>query len=61
TGPGAYMGTALDTTIYGIVLGVVWFVCISCSPWQASRHLMAKNEQVVQRSGLISTLIILIT
>lgn len=60
TGPNAYMGTAIDVLVWGIVLGLVWLVVISVSPWQASRFLMAKDEHTVLRSGLISPVLLLI-
>ena len=59
-GPAAYMGGAIDTVMYGIVLGIVWFMCVSCSPWQASRYLLAKNEHVVIRAGISGMIIIML-
>lgn len=58
-GAGAFMGGPVDTITWGVVLGVVWFVVIASSPWQASRYLLAKNEQVVLRSGAVATFLVL--
>ncbi|WGW13539.1 sodium:solute symporter family protein [Saxibacter everestensis] len=55
TGETSYMGTPADTLIYAITLGVVWATVVAVSPWQSSRYLMARNEHVALRSGLVAT------
>ncbi|MFL0576361.1 sodium:solute symporter [Brevibacterium luteolum] len=55
TGPDAYMGSPLQVFIYAITLGIVWMLVVAISPWQSSRYLMAKNEHVSLRSGLMAT------
>lgn len=47
-------GTIFENIMYGITMGIVWLMTISVSPWQAGRNLMAKNEHVIFRSGVIS-------
>ena len=55
TGPDAYMGSPTQVLIYSITLGIVWMLVVAISPWQSSRYLMAKNEHVSMRSGLMAT------
>ncbi|AQW87332.1 Na+/solute symporter [Campylobacter pinnipediorum subsp. caledonicus] len=50
-------GSAFDMVIYAITLGIVWMITVAVSPWQAGRNLMAKNEHVVFRSGVLSALL----
>ena len=47
-------GTAFDALAYAVTIGIVWLVTVSVSPWQASRNLMAKNEHVTFRAGVIA-------
>lgn len=56
----ATMGTSLDVAMWIIVLGAIWISVISISPWQASRYLMARDEHVVFRSGMISPIMAVI-
>jgi Na+/proline symporter len=51
TGPGANWQTPGDALTWAVILGLAWSVVVAVSPWQASRYLMAKNEQVVIRAG----------
>ncbi len=51
TGPGANWQTPAEGLTWAVILGVAWCVVVAVSPWQASRYLMAKNEQVVIRAG----------
>lgn len=39
-----------------ITLGLVWASVLAVSPWQSGRYLMAKNEHVVVRSGMLASL-----
>ncbi|OUM84669.1 MAG: hypothetical protein BAA01_05895 [Bacillus thermozeamaize] len=59
TGPNAYMGTPMEALVWAIILGLVWGAVVAISPWQSSRYLMAKNEHVVIRSGVLATISIL--
>ena len=49
-------GTIFDAMSYMITIGLVWLVTVSVSPWQASRNLMAKNEHVTFRSGVLAAI-----
>lgn len=59
TGPNAYMGEPWEALIWAIILGLVWSAVIAISPWQSSRYLMAKNEHVAIRSGVLATVSII--
>lgn len=50
-------GSVFDIVSYGLTLGIVWMITVAVSPWQAGRNLMAKNEHVIFRSGVISALL----
>ena len=43
--------TPLEGLIWALILGLAWGLVVAVSPWQTSRYLMAKNEQVVIRSA----------
>ncbi|KZX60701.1 sodium:solute symporter [Halioglobus sp. HI00S01] len=51
-GPGTGWPTALDFFIWVVVIDAAWGVVYAVSPWQASRHLMARDEHVVVRSAI---------
>ena len=42
--------------MYALTMGLVWFITVSVSPWQAGRNLMAKSEHVTFRSGAIAAI-----
>lgn len=60
TGDAAFMGTSLDAFLWAAIIGLSWGVVIAISPWQASRYMMAKNEHVIIRTGIIATISILV-
>lgn len=45
---------------WGVVYGVVWALVVAISPWQTSRYLMAKDEHVVMRSAVWSSMCVMI-
>jgi sodium/pantothenate symporter len=51
-GPGTDWPTAMDFLIWVVVIDLCWGVVYAVSPWQASRHLMARDEHVVVRSAI---------
>ncbi len=57
-GPGTEWPTATDFLIWTMVIEISWLVVYAVSPWQSSRHLMAKNEHVVLRAACIATLVV---
>lgn len=42
--------------MYAVTMGIVWFIAVAVSPWQAGRNLMAKSEHVTFRSGAIAAI-----
>ena len=58
-GPGTTWPTATDFLIWFLAIELGWMLVYAASPWQASRHLMARNEHVVLRSALIAGFIAL--
>lgn len=50
-GEGSNWQTPVEGLIWALILGVAWGVVVAVSPWQASRYLMARSEQVVIRSA----------
>jgi len=56
----AYWKSASEVLVWAIVIGIVWAFVVAVSPWQSSRYLMAKNEQVVLRSGLSGMVVVMI-
>lgn len=50
-------GSVFDIMMYGITVGIIWMITVAVSPWQAGRNLMAKNEHVIFRSGVLSAIL----
>jgi sodium/pantothenate symporter len=59
-GPGTDWDTPLDFLIWVVVVDMCWGVVYAVGPWQASRHLMAKDEHVVLRSAIYACLAVII-
>ena len=57
-GPGTGFPTPMDYLVWAIVIDVSWALVYMVSPWQSSRHLMARNEHVVLRAAIIAAVII---
>jgi Na+/proline symporter len=57
-GPGTEWPTVTDYLIWTMVIEISWLVVYAVSPWQSSRHLMAKNEHVVLRASCIACLVV---
>lgn len=57
---GNIAGTGADNIfgamMYSLTMGIIWFVTVAVSPWQAGRNLMAKSEHVTFRSGAIAAI-----
>lgn len=60
TGSGQEFGSPFEALAWAFILGSVWGIVVAVSPWQTSRYLMAKNEHVVIRSGVIATISIFV-
>ena len=57
-GDGREFATPMDYLIWAIVIDVSWALVYMVSPWQSSRHLMAKNEHVVLRAATIAAVVV---
>jgi len=57
-GPGTEFPTPMDYLVWAIVIDVSWALVYMVSPWQSSRHLMARNEHVVLRAAIIAAVVI---
>jgi Na+/proline symporter len=53
-GPGTYWPTANDYLIWTMTIEISWLIVYAVSPWQSSRHLMARNEHVVLRAACVA-------
>lgn len=51
-GEGAPWPRAVDFLIWFVIIDLCWSVVYAVSPWQASRHLMARDEHVVLRASI---------
>lgn len=52
--PGAGATDAFGAVMYAVTMGIIWFITVSVSPWQAGRNMMAKSEHVTFRAGAIA-------
>jgi len=59
-GPGTLWPTPMDYVIWAIVIDISWMLVYMVSPWQSSRHQMARNEHVVIRSAVIAALVVVL-
>jgi sodium/pantothenate symporter len=57
-GPGREFATPSDYLVWAIVVDVSWALVYMVSPWQSSRHLMARNEHVVLRAATIAAVVV---
>lgn len=57
-GPGTEWPTAMDYLIWSFVIDFAWSAVYIVGPWQAGRHLMAKDEHVVLRSAMYALIIV---
>ena len=51
-GPGTEWPTATDYVIWSLAMDMSWAMVYAVGPWQAGRHLMARDEHVVIRSSI---------
>lgn len=55
-GPDTEWPTPLDFLVWMITIDIAWGVTYAVSPWQSSRHLMARDEHVVIRAAIYACL-----
>ncbi len=57
-GPGTEWPEPMDYLIWTIAIDMSWALVYCVSPWQSSRHLMARNEHVVLRAAILACLFV---
>ena len=59
-GPGTEWPSGIDLLIWIVVIDISWGVVYAVGPWQASRHLMARDEHVVIRASIYTCFIVIL-
>jgi sodium/pantothenate symporter len=59
-GPGTDWLTPADFLIWALIMDISWALVYAVGPWQASRHLMARDEHVVLRASVYACFIVII-
>lgn len=59
-GEGTGWPTALDYVIWAVVMDIAWAFVYAVGPWQASRHLMARDEHVVLRAAILACFCVIV-
>jgi sodium/pantothenate symporter len=59
-GEGTSWPTALDYVIWAVVMDLAWAFVYAVGPWQASRHLMARDEHVVLRAAILACFFVIL-
>jgi len=59
-GEGTSWKTPLDYVIWAVVIDIAWAFVYAVGPWQASRHLMARDEHVVLRAAILASFCVIV-
>ena len=59
-GEGTSWPNALDFVIWIVVVDIAWALVYAVGPWQAGRHLMARNEHVVLRAAILAAFCVIL-
>jgi len=59
-GEGTPWATPLDYVIWAVVIDIAWAFVYAVGPWQASRHLMARDEHVVLRAAILASFCVIV-
>jgi len=59
-GEGTSWATPLDYVIWAVVIDIAWAFVYAVGPWQASRHLMARDEHVVLRAAILASFFVIV-
>ena len=59
-GEGTEWPTPMDYVIWAVVVDIAWAFVYAVGPWQASRHLMARDEHVVLRAAILACLCVIV-
>ena len=58
-GEGTSWPSPIDFLIWFVVIDLSWSLVYAVSPWQSSRHLMAKSEHVVLRASIYTCIMVI--
>jgi sodium/pantothenate symporter len=59
-GEGTDWPTPIDYVIWAVVMDIAWALVYAVGPWQASRHLMARDEHVVLRAAILASFCVIV-
>ena len=59
-GEGTGWPTPLDYVIWAVVIDITWAFVYAVGPWQAGRHLMARDEHVVLRAAILASFFVIV-
>jgi len=59
-GEGTDWPTAWDYVKWAVVMDIAWALVYAVGPWQASRHLMARDEHVVLRAAILASFCVIV-
>ncbi|RLA33799.1 MAG: sodium:solute symporter family protein [Gammaproteobacteria bacterium] len=59
-GEGTSWATPLEYVIWAVVMDIAWAFVYAVGPWQASRHLMARDEHVVLRAAILACFFVIV-
>jgi sodium/pantothenate symporter len=59
-GEGTSWSTPLEYVIWAVVMDIAWAFVYAVGPWQASRHLMARDEHVVLRAAILACFFVIV-
>ena len=59
-GEGTDWPTPVDYVIWAVVMDIAWALVYAVGPWQASRHLMARDEHVVLRAAILACFCVIV-
>jgi sodium/pantothenate symporter len=59
-GEGTDWPTTLEFVIWMVVMEIAWAFVYAVGPWQASRHLMARDEHVVLRAAILACFCVIV-
>ena len=59
-GEGTDFSNATELVIWVLVMDFCWILVYMVGPWQASRHLMARNEHVVLRAAILAMIFVIV-
>jgi sodium/pantothenate symporter len=59
-GPGTAWDSPLDYLLWALIIDMSWGLVYAIGPWQASRHLMARDEHTVIRAAIYACFVVIV-